>query len=494
MILTISTIQEFTFIDLYNTLNKASDNLVLEVSIGGGYNSNLDWASDYLWALFIGENIAEFCESIVAKEQSGLIEFVFIPKNLTELTSKLIWLATPFEEDSEEDIEFQEIYHNFAESLETRKLHFPEIADGYLANFMGGECDLGDNEVEELHSKYPERRHQFWKSFASNNIGYDFYVSQHSWIIPLEVNAETLLRKFGGFENEMPPLEEAEYLSLMNLQPIVFNKTIVVRFPQERLYDAQKCAKDIWDEKFFIKNYKSSGESDSQLRDIFQTVSQLGKGIYIEDIQQRINKIFLSREGEILILCDNVAQYIFFNDSHKQIKYETLKEYFSVLSKISESFRILVGKPTEIACPWNTLDDEKFEELCYDIIYTYYQTGKNIKKMGKSRSRDGGRDIIFNTPTRAGKSSVKWIVQCKLIKDGSSLTKKKLIEVSDTVAQYGAGGFCVMTSGVIDSALHDKLEAIADNTSIEIDEWSRLEIERFLAKHPEIKYRYFSKN
>jgi hypothetical protein len=144
MILTISTIQEFTFIDLYNTLNNASDNLVLEVSIGGGYNSNLDWASDYLWALFIGENIAEFCESIVAKEQSGLIEFVFIPKNLTELTSKLIWLATPFEEDSEEDIEFQEIYHDFAESLETRKLHFPEIADGYLANFVGGECDLGD--------------------------------------------------------------------------------------------------------------------------------------------------------------------------------------------------------------------------------------------------------------------------------------------------------------------------------------------------------------
>ncbi|MEQ8974162.1 MAG: hypothetical protein RIE73_27675 [Coleofasciculus sp. C1-SOL-03] len=61
------------------------------------------------------------------------------------------------------------------------------------------------------------------------------------------------------------------------------------------------------------------------------------------------------------------------------------------------------------------------------------------------------------------------------------------------MAQYGAGGFCVMTSGVIDSALYDKLEAIADQTSIETDEWSRLEIERFLAKHPEIKYRYFSK-
>ncbi|MEQ9549751.1 MAG: hypothetical protein RIM23_09050 [Coleofasciculus sp. G3-WIS-01] len=492
MKLTIPKIQKMTFVDLYNSLHNTNNNLVFSVSISGG-NSNLDWASDYLWALFIGENIAEFCESIVANEQGHLIEFLFVPKNLTELTTKLLWLATPFEEDSEEDIEFQEIYDDFAESLETRKLYFPEIADGYMANIVAGECDLclSDEEVKELQSKYPERRHEFWKSFASNNIGYDFYVSGHCWILPLGVNAETLLSKFGGCKSELFPLEEAQYLSVMNLHPIVFNDTSVVRFPQERLYDAQKCAKDIWTEDFLINN--SSVVSKKQILDTLKTVIQLGEGIYIEDIQGRINKIFLSREGEVLILCDNVAQYIFFNDTHKKLKHEILAEYLTLLSKTYEYFRIIVGKPTEIACPWNTLDDEKFEELCYDIIYTYYKPGKNIKKMGKSRSRDGGRDITFNTPTRAGKSSVKWIVQCKLIKDGSSLTKKKLTDVSDTVAQYGAGGFCVMTSGVIDSALYDKLEAIADQTSIETDEWSRLEIERFLAKHPEIKYRYFSK-
>lgn len=210
MELTIQKIQNMNFIELYNSLHYAKTNFVLSISIGGA-SSNLDWASDYLWALFIGENIAEFCESIVANEQSCLIEFLFVPKNSTELTSKLLWLATPFEEDSEEDIQFQEIYDDFADSLETRKLYFPEIADGYMANIVAGECDLclSDEEIKELHSKYPERRHEFWRSFASNNIGYDFYVSRHCWILPLGVNAETLLSKFGGCKSELFPLEEA---------------------------------------------------------------------------------------------------------------------------------------------------------------------------------------------------------------------------------------------------------------------------------------------
>jgi hypothetical protein len=77
--------------------------------------------------------------------------------------------------------------------------------------------------------------------------------------------------------------------------------------------------------------------------------------------------------------------------------------------------------------------------------------------MGKSRSRDGGRDIVFHTTGRAGQPPVKWIVQCKLIRDGSSLAGSK-VQVADPVDQYGAGGFCVMTSGVIDSTLYDKLE------------------------------------
>jgi len=50
-----------------------------------------------------------------------------------------------------------------------------------------------------------------------------------------------------------------------------------------------------------------------------------------------------------------------------------------------------------------------------------------------------------------------------------------------------------MTNAVIDPTLHDKLESIARNRVIEIDEWDLLRLERVLARpsHHSIKKRYF---
>lgn len=52
---------------------------------------------------------------------------------------------------------------------------------------------------------------------------------------------------------------------------------------------------------------------------------------------------------------------------------------------------------SDISCPWHQLDDEQFEQLCYDII-TKKHHPIEIHKIGKSRSRDGGRDIVFYKP------------------------------------------------------------------------------------------------
>ncbi|QLE41660.1 hypothetical protein FD723_15375 [Nostoc sp. C052] len=340
------------------------------------------------------------------------------------------------------------------------KIYFPELADSFLANYVAGEYDLDDEQVEELHRKYPERRHQFWKSFASLEIGYEFYVSQYSWIVPLESDITELLQKYGGFEDELPPFEEANYLSILNYKPLVFNKTSVVFFPQEKLFQTQTCARDILLQKRKDKYYD------------------------IQDFNQEIKEISLAKEGNILIVSDKSYQYLFFRDSLEKVKYENVEKYLNI-------FKGLVGKPTEISCPWHKLNDEQFEELCYHIICKHYKPGKEIRKMGKSRSRDGGRDIEFHTPERLGTDSRKWIVQCKLIRDGSSLTGSKINNIMDTIAQYGARGFCVMTSGVIDSGLYDKLDNIKRNYGIEIDEWSKLEIENFLDKHHELRDKYF---
>ena len=129
-----------------------------------------------------------------------------------------------------------------------------------------------------------------------------------------------------------------------------------------------------------------------------------------------------------------------------------------------------------------------------DVIYYNPKfDSSTIRKMGKSRSRDGGRDIEVFTRSRPGYEPEKFIFQCKFIKPDSSLSSTKLVGITDVVDQYGASGYGIMTSGVIDSTLYDKIDGIGRNRGIQFEHWSVYELERFLAKHPNIKDRHFGK-
>jgi hypothetical protein len=111
--------------------------------------------------------------------------------------------------------------------------------------------------------------------------------------------------------------------------------------------------------------------------------------------------------------------------------------------------------------------------------------------MGKSRSRDGGRDIVVYTNERPGISKKMYIFQCKFTKTSPSLSAQKVENISDTVVQYGAQGYGVMTPVLIDATLYDRIDAICNNFHIESDNWSGLEIERFIARHPNLRKRHF---
>ena len=153
----------------------------------------------------------------------------------------------------------------------------------------------------------------------------------------------------------------------------------------------------------------------------------------------------------------------------------------------------LTEEPPHIACPWNEIDDERFEELCYDIIRIKYHPD-NIVKMGNSRSRDGGRDILYQISGHLGQplqSPTTWIAQCKLNRSRKSITARDVVNISDTILQYGADGYCIMTSSGIDSTLSDRLEGIGRNLGKRYETWSKLEIERFLARHLALRKRYF---
>ncbi|HLP89541.1 MAG TPA: hypothetical protein VK184_13240 [Nostocaceae cyanobacterium] len=494
MKLTMSDICEYSRDQLYELLVNIYSNITLEIKIGYDHYSNLSWAEAYLWALFVGESIANYCEFIVDSREGDYINFIFRPKNITKLIDKLKWLTINTEDNPKEYLEFENIYDDFRCNLENRKLNFPDIADSYWGNVMVGIHELGDETTHEIYARHPELKHYFFRSFISNNISYDFYVSEYCWIVPLDENIEVLLQSYGANYGQSIDLEEAYFLSIINLPSLIFNKRNVVKLPHRQLYQAQKCAEDIWNEKFALEMINKDGRildiQDSKIREIYMLRKLSGTHLDISDLQKEIKKIFLSRDTNILVLCDNVCQYVFFWDSIEKINYQDLELNFNQISQNTNSI-ISICKPSEISCPWEKLDDEKFEQLCYDVIYSYYQLKPiHIRKMGKSRSRDGKRDIEFYTE-RPGKDPVKWIAQCKLIRDGSSLTASKVQDIMDTLVQYEAKGFCIMTSGIIDSTLYDKLDKIKTTKRFKTSEWSKLELERFIANHPEIRNRYF---
>ncbi|MEA5619563.1 restriction endonuclease [Cronbergia sp. UHCC 0137] len=138
------------------------------------------------------------------------------------------------------------------------------------------------------------------------------------------------------------------------------------------------------------------------------------------------------------------------------------------------------------------MDDEQFEKLCYDILREQHKLKlTDIDKIDNSRSRDGGRDIVFYKGVDINKKRIKWIAQCKLKSDKRSLGKSQVPDISDMLEVQKAKGFCIMTSGIIGATLHDTLDALGDRKGWEVEKWSYIELERFLAEHPEIKARHF---
>lgn len=150
-------------------------------------------------------------------------------------------------------------------------------------------------------------------------------------------------------------------------------------------------------------------------------------------------------------------------------------------------------EPVDLELPWGKLDADKFEQLCYDILGKLEAFDPETRRlMGKTKSRDRGRDIEVHSRKHFGIDSIKWVVQCKFTKNKDSLPGSRVL-VTDTITEHGAGGYLIMTNARIDSTLHDKLEGISRNTGIEFDEWDIMRMQRVLARpsYQNIRKRYF---
>lgn len=346
----------------------------------------------------------------------------------------------------------REAIEDFEESIHSRILAHPEIIDDYLANKVGGAYYEAPTELAYHCKNHPERAFGFWKS--------PYYYGQQ--VTPLNSLSSSIIPKSIDLQKALERLGMNQELELLGAELITDGRTArfltegaTLATPAINLYRAISC----------LSLLDLQNESYDQQNVIGQSVSDFKDLAFIET-------------GDYWIVIHDVSD-------------EPTHSYAKKLSQITSNIEsgILIDDTFEI--DWSLVNDEHFEEICYDIIYrTPTFDRSTIRKMGNSRSRDGGRDIVVYTKESPGAPARMFIFQCKCLSPKRSLTTTNLGAISDVIDQYGAEGYGVMTTGIIDPTVYDRLEAIGKRRGISIRTFSRMEVERFLARRPELLEKY----
>jgi hypothetical protein len=207
--------------------------------------------------------------------------------------------------------------------------------------------------------------------------------------------------------------------------------------------------------------------------------------------QAKEQNCLIHQTGSMIILDDGTYSHVLYDT--KPLNPVEMKSLHNAASSVADTLLAAIGVGGSFQPDWSGIDDEQFEQLAYDVIYMLPQfDNTTIRKLGKSRSRDGGRDIeIYENPRPGGGRAGKWIFQCKLVTDGSSLTGRKLQDVGDMLEIYGAQGFGVITSATMDATLYDKLDAICNKRQIQQRHLSCHELQRLLTSQLSLRRRYF---
>ncbi|MBN2402762.1 MAG: hypothetical protein JXN64_10220 [Spirochaetes bacterium] len=517
----------------HEILNFINKNKIITIQIPlfsiNSTNSYIDIICDYIEASYVAETVSNHSKRKDIQINFDLFHYPVVhlslkPTNANKFAEALLDLSKGFSgEDDESRLDFVSNLDQYESEIDNKIFIYPELIDDYYANLINGayyelahesyEGNLNDEPekiesayFDKIYTKFPERKYGYWKSAYSKNINQDFFCSTEGWIIPNSSDFTTIVKKYSHIDKL--EFTKANFFIIGNISYLMSNGNII-HFPFDSFLRAKLCSsviskseyssynsKDIWMNRFLtfnrlISNFDSSKENyrgypEDRAEEI---ISQNNKDNDIL-LPPPVVSFYLNEYDELLIIKDSNFSYLFFELD--KLKY---KELISLENRLSELFYTtseIAGIHTKIDCHWERLNDEKFEELCYDIIYHNPKfDNTTIRKMGKSRSRDGGRDIVVYTQSRPGYQKEKYIFQCKYLCSGSSLTARKVTDISDTIDQYNAEGYGIMTSVVIDATLYDKLDAIAVKKKIRVEQYSVYELERILARHPILKKRHF---
>lgn len=136
---------------------------------------------------------------------------------------------------------------------------------------------------------------------------------------------------------------------------------------------------------------------------------------------------------------------------------------------------------------FSKLDDSAFEKLCRDLLIDIGFL--NVTQRGKTRASDGGVDLEADmmVETILGEQKQHWIFQCKHTK--VQIDRKDISEISDLLKEFDANGYGLFYSGMLSPQTLDRIKN--KNKEINIQYWSKGELEILLRKYQDTATRYF---
>lgn len=352
----------------------------------------------------------------------------------------------------------------------------PEVIDWYLADLVLGANHEWRSEspdyVRAQFASFPERRFRYFRSAYSHCLGDACFCTDTGWILSPDIDLDAFF-KATGQKYRATEFGDGE-LDLVGGTALAVSANLAVRFPAADFLHGAACIDALMADQL---------EEDAA----FDPPAQRGAATLL----QGQCSLLIHSSGTLVVVGDGVAQYLLYGA--EPIPQAKLAPWVAPAAAAQARLAELAGLGQSIKCPWGQVDDDKFEELCYDIVRRHPQIEtSSVRKLGKSRSRDGGRDIeAFELQRSPDNAPTKWIFQCKLVTNGASLSGRKLQDVGDTLDQYGAGGFGVMTSAPIDATLYDKLDALCSRRGVKQRNYSVYELERELLQHADLWHRYF---
>lgn len=461
-------------------------------------NSHIDVVCDYLDASYALEVLAQSHPDCSLKQEweRNYFPYYILTVNyfnnflLADSVLRLIW-TFQYPEDASKESEYlshREMVNEYEETLTSRLLKFPEVVESYFANLINGAYfELEYDVIREQVISHPERSYGFWASAYYNKKCPKVFVSTEAWIIPREMEIENVFKEF-DYEGECSLLNSK--LLIVEGRVFAISEGTALEFPIESLMRALSCAEYV---SYQSEEYelKFSWANSSLFSLTNNTGTQQSASFYDDNNDSSKIVCFVSEYSDYVVINAGNTRCVIFSVS--SLKNHEILKISQSASEITSSILDEVQSPSDIAIPWLSLNDETFEQLCYDIIYHNSKYDRQtIRKMGKSRSRDGGRDIVVHTKARPGEQAKKYIFQCKLYNPDTSANTSNVKSVSDVIDQYGADGYGLMCSCYIDSTLYDKLDGIAQHRSIQIETWSKFEIERYVARRPTLRARFLS--